>query len=195
LDKVDDDHFPFLPDGMARKHPAVFAWEDREEDVVIENADNGVILQRSHHCEIRRVTMEGDLKAHHGVSMRLSHDNLVEHWHQKMPVHHGVGVQDDSSGNVFSRCILEEGTLDCHLGMPFDNVRTEIDLRRASGMAGGALGPYAGRKYEALGAMADAAQDPALAESAYRQALRLIIPHPSVFETNPNPPEGYTLSA
>jgi hypothetical protein len=80
------------------------------------------------------------------VSVRnQSNDNLFEHIRVQNLPHHGISMQDLSAGNVFSECLLENGTLDCHRGMPFDNVRTAIAVR-ANGSGGGALGPLVGRR-------------------------------------------------
>jgi hypothetical protein len=116
------------------------------EQVSVINADNALILEHSHHNSIHDVSAIGTRMAHHGVSLRNSHDNLVTRWRQSQPVRHGLGVQDFSSGNVFSKCILEQGTLDSHRGMPFDNLRTEIKITNETGYGGGAFGPFAGRR-------------------------------------------------
>lgn len=112
----------------------------------IVDADNAVILESSHHCSLGDIKSNGSRKAHHGVSLRNSHDNLITGWTQHQRVQHGLSIQDYSSGNVFASCEMDHGTLDCHRGMPFDNVRTDIVIHRADGSGGGAFGPTAGRR-------------------------------------------------
>jgi hypothetical protein len=85
--------------------------------------------------------------AHHGISLReMSCDNLIQNIHILSKIHHGISIQDLAAGNVIRASILVHGTIECHRGMPYDTVRTNIDVRNLDGVSGGALGPYAGRR-------------------------------------------------
>ncbi len=117
-------------------------------NVRIEEADNGIVLERSSHVTIRGVEMDGR-SMHHASSFRYgSHDNLMEDFHiQCRRVHHGISSQDFASGNVWRRGRMESGTLDSHRGLPFDLVRTDLTLN-LSGNPGGSgwAGPMVGRR-------------------------------------------------
>jgi hypothetical protein len=125
-------------------HRAVHSWI---RNVTIENADNGVILEGSSHVTVDRLTMTGGKHHHAAIFTYQSHDNLMSNFHIQSRPWHGLGVQDLSSGNVWHRGVLEHGTLDYHRGMPFDSIRTDIEMR-ADGRPGGAetAGPFAGRR-------------------------------------------------
>jgi hypothetical protein len=123
---------------------AVHGWI---RDVTMENVDNGVILEHTSHVTVDGLVLTGD-KHHHATSFALiSNDNRVTNFHIRSKPWHGFSVQDLSSGNVWHRGVLEHGTLDSHRGMPFDSLRTNIEIRN-DGRPGGAkgAGPFAGRR-------------------------------------------------
>ncbi len=117
----------------------------RVEDVAIDQAENGIMVERSAHTTLRRTAFTGG-KMHHAISLRVvSTDTLVEDFAITASVVHGISVQDLSAGSVFSRGRMATGTFDSHRGMPFDTVRTEIVIA-PWGSAGGAAGPLVGRR-------------------------------------------------
>jgi hypothetical protein len=84
-----------------------------------------------------------------------SHDNLVDDFEIEpftVPVpagavHHGLNLEGLSSGNVWRRGRMAEGTFDTHRALPFENVRTNITLVN-NGRVGGsaASGPLFGAR-------------------------------------------------
>ena len=144
--------FPYTPAGAHLEEPGwngIFVRVAHEvilDDLVFENADNGIILERTSHATLRNIVCSGTRGMHHAISLRnQSHDNLIDGFRLDAPVAHGISKQDLSSGNVVTRGTMNHGTLDNHRGMPFDNVRTEITLR-PDGTGGGAQGPLLGRR-------------------------------------------------
>ncbi len=117
-------------------------------DIVGENLDNVLIIERSQHVTARLLTSSGPVRAHHFVSIRgNSHDNLIEDFRIAQRTWHGISVQDKGAGNVFRRGQMHAGTFDSHRGMPSDTVRTDITISN-TGVPGGDAnaGPYAGRR-------------------------------------------------
>ncbi|MFI6792667.1 hypothetical protein ACIBG4_35600 [Nonomuraea sp. NPDC050383] len=62
-------------------------------------------------------------------------------------VHHGLNLEGLSSGNVWRRGTMAEGTFDTHRALPFENVRTDVTLVN-NGRVGGsaASGPLFGAR-------------------------------------------------
>jgi hypothetical protein len=117
-------------------------------DVIIENADNGLILEQSSQITITGLKVAGE-PCHHATTYRFSsNDNLMTDFRVSAKPHHGISCQDLASGNVWSNGVLEHGTLDSHCGMPFDSIRTNITIVNCDGVGGGAesAGPFAGRR-------------------------------------------------
>ncbi len=119
----------------------------RVMDVAFVNVDNGIFLRGSHHATIAKTSFEGG-PSHHAINLSGgASDNLITEFTIRNPVYHGISVQDLASGNVFRRGTMAHGTFDSHRGMPFDTVRTDIDLHN-DGRPGGSsrAGPFAGRR-------------------------------------------------
>jgi hypothetical protein len=117
-------------------------------NVTIENADNGVFMERSSHVTISELRITGGT-CHHATSWRFwCHDNLMTDFRVSAMPYHGISSQDLSSGNVWSNGVMEHGTLDSHCGMPFDSIRTNITILNCDGRAGGSErgGPFTGRR-------------------------------------------------
>lgn len=138
---------------------------------------NGVCFQAVHDCWARDVrvlncdvgfgftfaksttltdVVVGGRAAHHSFACRMqSHDNLVEEFEIEpftVPVpagavHHGLNLEGLSSGNVWRRGRMAEGTFDTHRALPFDNARTDITLVNNGRVGGsGASGPLFGAR-------------------------------------------------
>ena len=123
------------------------ANEGLVQDVAIHNAENGVILERTSRSTVRQVTMTGS-PMHHAFSLREQcGGNLIQEFTVKAKVHHGLSVQDLSSGNVYTRGVMDHGGIDSHRGMPFDHAVTDVTIR-GDGHGGGAAsgGPLVGRR-------------------------------------------------
>ncbi|MEV2268839.1 glycosyl hydrolase family 28-related protein [Nonomuraea africana] len=138
---------------------------------------NGVCFQAVHDCWAREVRVEncdlgfgfttaksntlskvvvGGRSAHHSFACRMqSHDNLVDEFEIEAftvpvpsgAVHHGLNLEGLSSGNVWRRGKMAEGTFDTHRALPFENVRTNITLVNNGRVGGsGASGPLFGAR-------------------------------------------------
>jgi hypothetical protein len=124
-------------------------------DVRVENCDLGFGFTTAKSVTLRRVAV-GGRAAHHSFACRMqSHDNLVEDFEIEAftvpvpagAVHHGLNLEGLSSGNVWRRGRMAEGTFDTHRGLPFDNVRTDITLVNNGRVGGsGASGPLFGAR-------------------------------------------------
>jgi Pectate lyase superfamily protein len=124
-------------------------------DVRVENCDLGFGFTSAKSVTLTGVVV-GGRSAHHSFACRMqSHDNLVqdfriEEFTVPVPsgaVHHGLNLEGLSSGNVWRRGQMAEGTFDTHRAMPFENARTDITLVN-NGRVGGssASGPLFGAR-------------------------------------------------
>ncbi|WP_344871852.1 glycosyl hydrolase family 28-related protein [Nonomuraea antimicrobica] len=123
--------------------------------VRVENCDLGFGFTSAKSVTLSDVVV-GGRAVHHSFACRMqSHDNLVEDFvieEFTVPVpsgaiHHGLNVEGLSSGNVWRRGRMAEGTFDTHRALPFENVRTDITLVN-NGRVGGsaASGPLFGAR-------------------------------------------------
>ncbi|MCA2223347.1 glycoside hydrolase family 55 protein [Nonomuraea aurantiaca] len=124
-------------------------------DVRVENCDLGFGFTTAKSNTLTRVTV-GGRSAHHSFACRMqSHDNLVDDFEIEAftvpvpagAVHHGLNLEGLSSGNVWRRGTMAEGTFDSHRALPFENARTNIALVN-NGRVGGsaASGPLFGAR-------------------------------------------------
>ena len=124
-------------------------------DVRVENCDLGFGFTSAKSVTLQGVVV-GGRSAHHSFACRMqSHDNLVDDFEIEpftvaVPagaVHHGLNLEGLSSGNVWRRGRMAEGTFDTHRALPFENCRTNITLVN-NGRVGGsaASGPLFGAR-------------------------------------------------
>jgi hypothetical protein len=124
-------------------------------DVRVENCDLGFGCTSAKSVTMHRVAV-GGRSPHHSFACRMqSHDNLVEDFDIERftvpvpadAVHHGLNLEGLSSGNVWRRGRMAEGTFDTHRALPFENVRTNITVEN-NGRVGGsaASGPLFGAR-------------------------------------------------
>jgi hypothetical protein len=124
-------------------------------DVRVENCDLGFGFTTAKSNTVERVVV-GGRAAHHSFACRMqSHDNLVDDFEIEAftvpvvsgAVHHGLNLEGLSSGNVWRRGRMAEGTFDTHRALPFENCRTNITLVN-NGRVGGsaASGPLFGAR-------------------------------------------------
>lgn len=128
---------------------AVHCWL---RDVTLVDMDTGPAL-----ASAKCVTLSGfTLKAsrpelalhHHGTLTRTnSHDNLFVDFRIESRPYHGLNVESQSTGNVWTRGVLEHGTLDSHRRSPFENLRTDLTLVTNDGVHGGNGGPIMGARF------------------------------------------------
>ena len=124
-------------------------------DVRVENCDLGFGFTTAKSNTVTGVVV-GGRGAHHSFACRMqSHDNLVDDFEIEAftvpvpsgAVHHGLNLEGLSSGNVWRRGTMAEGTFDTHRALPFENARTDITLVN-NGRVGGsqASGPLFGAR-------------------------------------------------
>jgi hypothetical protein len=124
-------------------------------EVRVENCDLGFGFTSAKSNTLERVVV-GGRAAHHSFACRMqSHDNLVDDFEIEAftvpvpsgAVHHGLNLEGLSSGNVWRRGRMAEGTFDTHRALPFENARTSITLVN-NGRVGGsaASGPLFGAR-------------------------------------------------
>lgn len=124
-------------------------------DVRVENCDLGFGFTSASAVTLKRITV-GGRAAHHSFACRMqSHDNLIDDFEIEpftTPVppgafHHGLNVEGLSSGNVWRRGRMAEGTFDTHRGLPFENARTDITVLNNGSIGGSpAAGPLFGAR-------------------------------------------------
>ncbi len=133
------------------------AYHGWVKDVVIANAENGLITAAAKTVTVRNLELTGSAPQHHSMAARTTTtDCLFESFRIDGPsnVWHGINTEDFSAGNVWSKGFQARGTFDSHRALSFDFIRTEMttanDAAGATGPAnpGGAgdAGPFAGRR-------------------------------------------------
>lgn len=126
------------------------------KDVRVLNADVAFGMTAAKSCTYSGISA-GGRSLHHFVACRVeSHDNLIEDFVLEdftVPAEtgallHGINVEGLSSGNVYRRGLMQTGTFDSHRQMPFENLRTNIEITNKDAVVGGALdaGPYFGAR-------------------------------------------------
>jgi hypothetical protein len=86
---------------------------------------------------------------HHGTVTRYwSDDVLIQRFTVRVKPLHGINIETESMGNVWSQGKMDHGTFDSHLQLPYENVRTEITINN-DGQHGGpaASGPLLGARH------------------------------------------------
>lgn len=129
------------------------AWDCWSRDVVVTGGENGILLISSKSVTVSHTRVQGVSRHHSYVCREQSHDNLFTDFEivrndgeRPSVFHHGINVEGLSSGNVWTRGRMEAGTFDSHRGLPFGNVRTDIDIFNDGFMSGS---PDAGPRYGA----------------------------------------------
>ncbi|MDR1282078.1 MAG: glycoside hydrolase family 55 protein, partial [Opitutaceae bacterium] len=126
---------------------AIHCWL---RDVTMIDMENGPALDRAKCVTLTRFTLKAStperMTHHHGTICRGSHDNLVSDFRIETRSDHGLNVEIFSSGNVWTRGVLEHGIFDTHRNLPFENLHTDITLERNDGYHGGTGGPILGAR-------------------------------------------------
>ncbi|MYU12638.1 hypothetical protein GTZ78_18525 [Streptomyces sp. SID8361] len=131
------------------------AWDCWCSDVAFEGGENGLILVSSKSVTAQDVTVLGSNRHHSFACREQSHDNLFTRFQILLGgepgggrFHHGINVEALSSGNVWSKGKMAAGTFDSHRGLPFGNVRTDIEVCNDGWMSGsGDAGPRYGARF------------------------------------------------
>lgn len=141
-----------LPDHQKEGYNAVFFTKAVNcwlRNVKIEDFENGIITRSNKFLTMTGIHITGDVKMHHAVTMVRAADLILEDftidatWSNGG---HGLSVEDMASGNVLRDGLLDVGTFDSHRFMPFDTIRTNIDVYNV-GRPGGdtKFGPGVGK--------------------------------------------------
>jgi hypothetical protein len=132
------------------------AWDCWADDVTVVDSDNGFLLVSAKSVTLSRTWVAGRGQHHSYCCREQSHDNLVEDFgigkFTEPPTpgsgHHGINVEGLSCGNVWSRGRMLAGTFDTHRGLPFGNVRTEVEIFNDGAHGGSAdAGPLYGARF------------------------------------------------
>ena len=116
-------------------------------NITVRNGENGFLTRSNKHLTVSNVLFEGNVELHHATTHVRAHDTIVENFVLNAPVHHGISVEDQSTGVVYRNGDMTFGTFDSHRFMPFDVLRTNISLNNDEGGPGGAsdFGPFVGK--------------------------------------------------
>jgi hypothetical protein len=132
------------------------AWDCWADDVSVVDSDNGFLLVSAKGVTLSRTRVSGRGQHHSYACREQSHDNLIEDFaigkFTEPPTpgsgHHGINVEGLSCGNVWSRGRMQAGTFDTHRGLPFGNVRTEVEIFNDGSHGGSAdAGPLYGARF------------------------------------------------
>ncbi|MFB9905010.1 glycosyl hydrolase family 28-related protein [Allokutzneria oryzae] len=132
------------------------AWDCWADDVSVVDSDNGFLFVAAKNVTLRRTRVAGRGQHHSYACREQAHDNLVQDFGigkftEPAPPgagHHGINVEGLSCGNVWSRGRMEAGTFDTHRGLPFHNVRTEVEIFNDGNHGGSAnAGPLYGARF------------------------------------------------
>lgn len=125
-------------------------------NVHVENSDQGFGMTSCKSVTLENVSV-GGRQRHHSYFCRVqSHDNLIRNFaidEATVPLtdgatHHGINIEGFSCGNAWSEGTMENGTLDSHRALPFENVRTDITVNNDGAVGGaGDAGPLFGARF------------------------------------------------
>ena len=102
-------------------------------DVVIENADSGILTEGASNVTIERVTTRGTSIAHYSVQLGGVHNFLVKDLRVENPVEHPLSFNTFANKSVYLNAyVLQKPILDQHSGANhqnlFDHTRVEVEL-------------------------------------------------------------------
>jgi len=102
-------------------------------DVVIENADSGILTESASNVTIERVTTRGTSMAHYSVQLGGVHNILVKDLRVENPVEHPLSFNTFANKSVYLNSYVRQNpVLDQHSGANhqnlFDNTRVEVEL-------------------------------------------------------------------
>lgn len=150
-----DNSRPAYPYNQGRGWNGIFfnrAWNAWARNVKILNAETAVNVSSSKNVTVSGIDVFSPWQSKYiSTSRVMSHDILYEDFRVRNtgPVSNGINTEWLSSGNVWSRLEMSQGTFDSHRMMAFDGIRTEIRLRNPAGARPGgntAAGPFTGRR-------------------------------------------------
>ena len=96
-------------------------------NLVIENADSGILTDNAASLTIANVTTTGNHKAHYSVHVGAVHNVLVQDLRVENPVIHPLSVNTRSTRSVYQRAtVLRDGIIDQHSGSNHQNLFDQI---------------------------------------------------------------------
>jgi hypothetical protein len=96
-------------------------------NLVIENADSGILTDNAASLTIANITTTGNHKAHYSVHVGAVHNVLVQDLRVENPVIHPLSVNTRSTRSVYQRAaVLREGVIDQHSGSNHQNLFDQI---------------------------------------------------------------------
>jgi hypothetical protein len=118
------------------------------QDVVITNADSGILTEEIANVTIKNITTKGDHYAHYTVAMAGVHNVLAENIKVKNKAEHPLSFNTFSTKNVYKNCeVFVDPVLDQHSGANhqnlFDNIKVYVDSQGENSyplFAGGGAG-------------------------------------------------------
>lgn len=99
------------------------------KDLVISNADSGILTDNAGSLTIADVTTTGEHKAHYSVHVGSVHNVLVDNLRVENPVVHPVSVNTRSTRSVYRRAtVLRDAIVDQHSGSNHQNLFDALTL-------------------------------------------------------------------
>ncbi|NJM51037.1 MAG: hypothetical protein HC843_09310 [Sphingomonadales bacterium] len=121
------------------------------KNLVIHNADSGILTDNAASLTIANITTTGEHKAHYSVHIGAVHNVLVKDLRVENPVIHPVSVNTRSSRSVYQRAVvLRDAILDQHSGSNHQNLFDQLTLHIKPKMLGAGRWTY--RLWEGGGA-------------------------------------------
>ena len=142
LKEVGIEHFritfpdvPYVAHHVERGYNGIFLtrlFNSWVTDVVIDNADSGILTEEIANVTISDITTEGGNKAHYTVAMAAVHNVLVENLKVLNDAVHPLSFNTFSTKNVYKNCeVFVNPVLDQHSGANhqnlFDNIRVHLN--------------------------------------------------------------------
>lgn len=128
-------HAPYVAHHVERGNNAIFltrVFNSWVNNVVINNADSGILTEEIANVTISNITTEGNNKAHYTVAMAGVHNVLVENLKVFNNADHPLSFNTFSTKNVYKNCeVYVDPVLDQHSGANhqnlFDNITVHVN--------------------------------------------------------------------
>lgn len=99
------------------------------DDLVISNADSGILTDNAGSLTISNITTTGEHRAHYAVHVGSVHNVLVTDLRVENPVIHPVSINTRSTHSVYRRAtVMREAAIDQHSGSNHQNLFDQLTL-------------------------------------------------------------------
>ncbi len=128
------------------------AWNCWVRDVTVRNGECGIHVSGAKNVSLLDTKITGDRPMHHPYTVRSQSQDILTDGFEidvKAQVMHGINIESRAAGSVWTRGVMNAGTFDSHRSLPFDYVRTDIDVANTDdSWPGGSkkANPYTGRR-------------------------------------------------